>query len=100
MKRFKNILCVVEHGNDSTAVVEQATRLSENNQARLTIMSVLPALARHNGLLEDYAMVNEQEALSLKAQQQTLEKLMESYRQLVKIDVEVSTGRTSIEVIR
>jgi hypothetical protein len=63
-------------------------------------MSVLPALASHNGLLEDYAMVNEQEALSLKAQQQTLEKLMESYRQLVKIDVEVSTGRTSIEVIR
>jgi hypothetical protein len=63
-------------------------------------MSVLPALASHNGLLEDYAMVNEQEALSLKAQQQTLEKLMESYRQRVKIDVEVSTGRTSIEVIR
>jgi hypothetical protein len=63
-------------------------------------MSVLPALASHNGLLEDYAMVNEQEALSLKAQQQTLEKLMESYRQRVKIDVEVSRGRTSIEVIR
>ena len=61
---------------------------------------MLPALTSNNGLLEDYAMVNEQEALSLKAQQQTLEKLMESYRQLVKIDVEVSTGRTSIEVIR
>ena len=100
MKRFKNILCVIEPGKDSTAVVEQAARLSENNQATLTIMSVLPALVNHNGLLEDYAMVNELEALSLKAQQQTVEKLMESYRQRVKIDVEVSTGRASIEVIR
>jgi nucleotide-binding universal stress UspA family protein len=100
MKRFKKILCVIEPGKDNSAVIDQTTHLAEINQATLTVMSVIPSIVNYNGLLEDYTMANELEALALQTQQQTLEKLTESYRQRVKIDVEVSTGRASIEVIR
>ena len=89
MKRFKKILCVIEPGKDNSAVIDQTTHLAEINQATLTVMSVIPSIVNYNGLLEDYTMANELEALALQTQQQTLEKLTESYHQRVKIDVEV-----------
>ena len=89
MKRFKKILCVIEPGKDNSSVIDQTTHLAEINQATLTVMSVIPSIVNYNGLLEDYTIANELEALALQTQQQTLEKLTESYRQRVKIDVEV-----------
>jgi nucleotide-binding universal stress UspA family protein len=80
MERFRNILCVIEVGIDNNTVIEQAIRLAENNQARLTLMSVpLPATSDI---------------------QQTLEKLASDYRQHIEIDVDASTETTYIEVIR
>ena len=40
MKRFKDILCVVDPGKACLAALEHAVALAENNQASLTVIAV------------------------------------------------------------
>lgn len=100
MKRFKNILCIVELEKDNDAVLEQAVRLAENNQAKLTVMSVLSPMTNYNGLLEDDDIVSELEDLSLDTQKQALDKLLDDHRQRIEINTELSLGTAFIQVIR
>ena len=44
MKRFKNILLVVDPELKDDTVLEWAVALAENNQARLTVISVIEGI--------------------------------------------------------
>ncbi|QOP42995.1 universal stress protein, UspA [Sulfurimonas sediminis] len=42
MKRFKNILCMIENAQESQNILQRASKLAQDNQANLTVASVLP----------------------------------------------------------
>ena len=52
MKRFRNILCVTSATQGDTAVVERAVALAEHNQARLTLLGVVPRVTAGIGIPE------------------------------------------------
>jgi len=43
MRRFKNILCVIEHGEASKPALDRAVALAENNQASLAVIDAVTA---------------------------------------------------------
>jgi len=51
MQRFKNILCVVNADLEDNTVLEQAVKLTENNQASLTVVSVIDEISPNITLL-------------------------------------------------
>jgi hypothetical protein len=50
MNRFQNILCVVSATQGDTSVVERAVGLAEHNQARLTLVGVVPRVTAGIGM--------------------------------------------------
>lgn len=99
MRRFKSILCVLEHGKASQRALERAVALAENNQATLTVVDVIPTMS---GIgmpvggpdLRDVqaAMVSEREA--------RLESLVGPYGRGLDIQRKVLLGTSFLEVVR
>jgi nucleotide-binding universal stress UspA family protein len=88
MKRFKNILYVVEQTADQISALARAVSLAENNQAQLKIISVIPFVADEYGTdSRDYHM-------------KSLESLIEPFRHRTDIRYEVLMGTVFLEVIR
>ena len=56
MNRFRNILCVISATQGDTAVVERAAALAENNQARLTLLGVVPRVTAGIGMSSFWSM--------------------------------------------
>jgi len=60
MKRFKNILCVVDSKKNNTSALQQAAKLAESNQTGLTVVEVVedissdPTFFEQVLLLKDY----------------------------------------------
>lgn len=52
MKRFKNILCVVEPGEACKPVLTRALTLAESNHASLTVVDVIPRVTVGMGMPE------------------------------------------------
>jgi universal stress protein E len=88
MNQFKNILYVTENKVDQTSAVARAVSLAENNQAKLTIMDVIPPV------VEDYRTE------TITVHRNALESLIEPYRHRMKIQLDVLIGTTFLEVIR
>lgn len=100
MKRFKNILCIVEFGKDNKLVLERAVMLSENNQAKLTVIIVSPLMNDSNDMLEDRSISTDYKALPVEGHKQELDNIVESYRQRIKIETEILSGLPFLEIIR
>ena len=88
MKRFKNIIYVNQSDTDQTPAVERAVSLAENNQAKLTIVRVIPPVT------------DDMRKETLDSHMQMMESLAEPYHKRVKISLEVQIGTVFIEVIR
>jgi len=88
MKRFKNIIYVNQSDTDQTPAVERAVSLAENNQAKLTIVRVIPPVT------------DDMRKETLDSHMQMMESLAEPYHKRVKINLEVQIGTVFIEVIR
>jgi universal stress protein E len=84
VKRFNNILCVLMGGEQYGSTLERAVSLAENNQARLTVVDVLPR-----------ATV---EMADKRAQE--LRIITESYRQRIQIEHQVLTGTAFLVLIQ
>ena len=84
MKRFKNILCVAEHGEDAQPALERAVSLAENNQARLTVVDVIERVAAGIGMSADGPISADLQAAMLSAHSKTLERLVEPFRARVE----------------
>lgn len=52
VNRFLNILCVGTDSDGDNGVVERAVALAEKNQARLTLLSVVPRINAGTGMPE------------------------------------------------
>ncbi|MGB5398160.1 MAG: universal stress protein [Gammaproteobacteria bacterium] len=100
MKRFKNILSVAEHGEDSLPALERAVALAENNQARLTVIDVIERMSAGIGMSAGGPISADLQAAMLSAHSKTLEDLVEPFRARVEISTRVLVGVNFLEIIR
>ena len=100
MKRFKNILCMVEPGKECNPVLERAVILAENNQANLSVISVAPSARAGIGMPEGGPISADLQATIVNNHKQELENLVEPYRPRIKIETRVLIGIPFLEIIR
>jgi nucleotide-binding universal stress UspA family protein len=100
MKRFKNILCVVENGEASKPALERAVTLAENNQASLTVIEVIERITAGIGLPEGGPISADVQAAMVNSRQQELDALVAPYHQRIGIQTDVLVGTPFLEIIR
>jgi len=88
MKLFKNILYVTEEAVDQTSALERAISLAERNQAKLSVIDLIPDIE------DDYR------ADVINSHTKNLKSLVEPYRSRLTIRNDVLMGTTFLEVIR
>jgi len=100
MKHFKNILCVVEPEDENICAVQRAVTLAQNNQAKLTVVSVIELITAGIGLPDGSPIYTELQAKMAQAQLQKLESLVAAYRERIDIQINVMQGVPFLEIIR
>ena len=100
MRRFKNILCVIEHGEASKPALDRAVALAENNQASLTVIDVIPRVPSGIGLPDGGPISGELQAAMVREHEARMGPLIEPYRQRLGIQHKVLLGTSFLEVIR
>lgn len=100
MNLFKNILYLSENTVAQQGAIMRAVSLAENNQADLTVIDVVPAVATGIVRSRGASMSMELRAASVNARHEKLAALIEPYAKRLNIKLEVLAGRTFIEAIR
>ena len=100
MKRFKNILCVVETVETCKSALERAVALAENNQACLTVVDVVERVTAGIKMPQGGPITADLQAAMVSAQAQGLEALVDPYRTRVEIQTKVLKGTLFLEIIR
>ncbi len=100
MKRFKNILCVVESAQFSKAAMERAVTLAQNNQASLTTVAIAPQVAARIRMPRSGPSAAELQAIMANNRAQRLEALVAPYRERVELQTKVLVGVPFLEIIR
>jgi len=100
MKRFKDILCVVEAGEACEPALERAVTLAENNHASLTVVDVTERVVTGIGKPEGGPTSADLQAAMVGVQAQVLEILVNPYRKRIKIKTKVLVGTPFLEIIR
>jgi len=100
MKRFKDILCVIEPEKVCKPALERAVTLAENNQANLTIIAVAPSVRAGIGMPEGGPISADLQAAMVNRHTQELGAIVEPYRQRIEIETKVLVGTPFLEIIR
>ncbi len=100
MKRFKDIVCVVETGITCKPALERAVTLAENNQARLTVVEVIPRITAGIGMPDGGPISADLQAAMLSEHTQNLEAQIEAFRTRTRINTRVLQGVPFLEIIR
>ena len=100
MKRFKDILCVVEPQKKWKSSLERAVTLAGNNQASLTVIAVAPKVTAGIGMPEGGPISAELQAATVSKVKQDLEAVVEPYRGRTRIETRVLVGIAFLEIIR
>ncbi len=100
MKRFNNILYVMEPGAGRKPALERAITLVENNQANLTIITVIKPVTTNIGMPENSPISADPQAAIVNMHEQELASLIEPYRQRINVQVKVLIGTPFLEIIR
>jgi nucleotide-binding universal stress UspA family protein len=99
MKRFKNILCVIEPDESSRHALQKAVTLAENNQASLTVASVIERIAPSANLPDDAPQSADIEAAISKERMQKIEPLLAPYNQRVALHTKLLAGTPFLAII-
>jgi nucleotide-binding universal stress UspA family protein len=99
MKRFKNILCVVDTELEDTSVLEHAVKLAANNNAQLTVVEVIDEIPPNTTLLERALSSIDLQAQMIAAHQKRLQELVSHWSHKIEIKSKVLTGILFLEVI-
>jgi nucleotide-binding universal stress UspA family protein len=100
MKRFKDILCVVGSEKTGRQAIERAVTLAENNQASLSVVSVVERVTTGIGIPNDSPVPADLQAAMVAAHAQNLETLVAPYNSRVEISTSVLIGSPFLEIIR
>lgn len=100
MNRFKNILCVITADQvDSQYLVERAVLLAKNNQAHLTLMSVVERVDANINTSAGGTILTDLQTWMVNERQQILTDLANPHFQHCQLDTRVAVGTFFIEVI-
>ena len=99
MNHFNNILYVAEPSVAQQASIARAVSLAQNNQARLTVIAVLPPITSGIGMPPGGPITAQLRERLLGEQRQALESLLAPYRGQLDIGVDVLEGRLFLETI-
>ena len=100
MKRFKNILCVVNTGVDCKHALQRAVELAENNQASLTVVNVMARDTAGIGMPDGGPISADLQAARMKAHTQAVENLLEPFRKQIEIEIKILSGTPFLEIVR
>ena len=100
MKRFMDILCVVESGKACKPALDRAVALAQDNQASLTVIDVAPHVTAGIGMPDGGPISVDLEAAVVERHAQQLESLVEPYRERIRIETKVLVGTPFLEVVR
>lgn len=99
LKRFKNILLVINDKVENETAIQKSVNLSISNQAGLTVIQVLEESHNITHFFERYSSTDVLKA-HLKEKQDSLHALLAPYRKDIEIDVMVGHGKAFFEIIR
>ena len=100
MKRFQDILCVLNDRKSSKIALQRAVSLALNNQARLKVIIVTTAVSIGMGMPEHGPISEELQAVNFRERANELDSLLEPFRGQMKIHAEVLIGVQFLEIIR
>jgi nucleotide-binding universal stress UspA family protein len=100
MRRFNNIICVVEHGKESKPALDKAVTLAEHNQAKLTVVEVIPRVPAGIGMPDGGPISRDLRAAMVSEHEARLVSLIEPYRERLDVKHDVLTGTSFLEIIR
>ena len=100
MKQFKSILCAMTNGEMNGPTLERAVSLAENNQAKLTVVNVIPRVTMTNKMPYGVPISADFQAAMKDDCMQTLDSFVEPFRQRLHIQHEVLMGTGFLEIIR
>jgi len=99
MKRFKNILCIVNTDTQDNVAMEHAVKLAEKNQASLTVVEVIDEIPPDTTLFERTMSSIDLQAEIIAEHQNRLQELVSPWSQKSEIKTKVLTGILFLEVI-
>lgn len=100
MKRFKNILFVVEPEKACKPALERAVKLAENNQARLTVVDVVERVTAGIGMPLGGPISADLQAAIVNDHACKLEAIVEPFHKRINIDIKILVGVPFLEIIR
>ena len=100
MKRFNDILCVVQTGEASRQALERAVTLAKNNQARLTVVDVTEHVTTGISIPESGPTPADLQAAMVNTHLQGLESLVDPYRRRIEIQIRILQGTPFLQIIR
>lgn len=100
MWRFNNILCVVEHGEAGKPALDRAVTLAEHNQAKLTVVDVIPRVPAGIGMPDGGPISRDLRAAMVREHEARVVSLIEPYRKRLDVKHDVLMGTSFLEVIR
>ena len=100
MKRFKNVLYVLDTEKIHKSVLERVVTLTENNQARLTVVSILEPVTVGFGVPEGGPISVDLQAAMVRTKKQKLRASVAPYRARVDIQTQFLIGTQFLEIIR
>jgi nucleotide-binding universal stress UspA family protein len=101
MKRFSNILLVVDEGTDCSAALERGTTLARKNQARLTVCAIIDTVPGELGIGAIRITPHQVLDVATARKREWLEDAVSSVAaDGVSIDKKLLVGKPFIEIIR
>jgi len=99
MKRFRNILCVVQLRDSNKPVLERAVSVAESNKASLTIVSVISPEILGMEPLQDRPLSTDFQERAIKNYKLELDKRVKPYRERLALTTKLLTGIPFLEII-
>ena len=101
MKRFKNILLLVDQGAGDKAILRRAASLAETNRAQLTVVTVIEELPQDMRMLVAAITPMEIQELIVQERRKYLDRIVATLgREGDQTGVQVLTGTPFLEIIR
>jgi nucleotide-binding universal stress UspA family protein len=100
MKLFSKILYLAIHGIEQQAALARAVTLAQNNQARLTVLAILPPMTAGIGMPPGGPITAQLRQTLASEAQQWLEALVAPSQKQLEISIELSEGKLFLEAIR
>jgi len=100
MQRFKNILAVIELKQSPDRVLARAVSLAKNNQAKLSVVCVVPEITAGIGMPEGGPISAQLQAAAIADARQQLEQAIGSIGSQTAVQTAVLVGTPFLEIIR